>query len=132
MIALDTNVIVRFLVRDDEEQAQAVYARFKRAEAARETLFVPLLVVLETIWVLESSYEKPRKDILDSFDELNSMPILEFEKGQVLQNFLSEGRKGNADLSDLLIAFAAQACGCSGGITFDKKSTRSSFYRLLK
>ena len=131
MIALDTNVIVRFLVRDDEKQAQAVYARFKQAEAGRETLFVPLLVVLETIWVLESAYDKPRKDILDSFDELNSMPILEFEKTQVLQNLLSEGRKSNADLSDLLIALAAQSCGCSGGITFDKKLTKFAFFRLL-
>ena len=34
MIALDTNVIVRLLVRDDEKQAKAVYARFKQAEAA--------------------------------------------------------------------------------------------------
>ena len=57
MIALDTNVLVRFLVRDDEKQAQIVYARFKQAESAREVLFVSLLVVLETIWVLESAYD---------------------------------------------------------------------------
>ena len=131
MIALDTNVIVRFLVRDDEKQAQAVYARFKRAEAGRETLFVSLLVVLETIWVLESAYDRSRKEILDSFDELESMPILEFEKAQVLQHLLSEGRKSNADLSDLLIASAAQACGCSGGITFDKKASKFPFFNLL-
>ena len=46
MIALDTNVIVRFLVRDDEKQAQVVYARLKQAEQAREILLIPLLVVL--------------------------------------------------------------------------------------
>jgi len=131
VIALDTNVIVRFLVRDDEKQAQVVYARFKQAESAREALFVPLLVVLETIWVLESAYAKSRKEILDSFDELKSMPILEFEKDQVLQSWLSEGSKSNADLSDLLIALAAQSCGCSGGITFDKKASKFPFFRLL-
>ncbi|MBU0716269.1 MAG: type II toxin-antitoxin system VapC family toxin [Verrucomicrobia bacterium] len=131
MIALDTNVIVRFLVRDDEKQAQIVYTRFKQAESAREVLFVPLLVVLETIWVLESAYDKPRKEILDSFDDLKSMPILEFEKDQVLQSWLSEGSKSNADLSDLLIALAAQSCGCSEGMTFDKKAAKSPFFRLL-
>ena len=131
MIALDTNVIVRFLVRDDEKQAQVVYARFKQAESAREVLFVPLLVVLETIWVLESAYDKSRKEILESFDELKSMPILEFEEAQVLQDLLSEGRKSNADLSDLLIALAAQSSGCTGGITFDKKAAKLPFFQLL-
>ena len=131
MIALDTNVLIRFLVRDDERQAQIVYARFKQAESAREALFVPLLVVLETIWVLESVYDKSRKEVLDSFDELKDMPILEFEKVQVLQSWLSEGMKSNADLSDLLIALAAQSCGCSGGVTFDKKASKFPFFRLL-
>ena len=56
MIALDTNVIIRFLVRDDEKQAKTVYARLKKAEATRERLFIPLLVLLETIWVLDSAY----------------------------------------------------------------------------
>lgn len=131
MIALDTNVIIRFLVRDDEKQAQLVYARFKQAESAREALFVPLLVVLEIIWVLESAYDKSRQEILDSFDELKSMPILEFEKDRVLQSWLSEGRKSHADLADLLIALAAQSCNCSGVITFDKKASKSPFFRLL-
>jgi predicted nucleic-acid-binding protein len=131
VIALDTNVIVRFLVRDDERQAQAVYARFKQAEAARETLFVSLLVVLETLWVLESAYDRSRKEILEAFDALKSMPILEFERPEVLQDWLSEGKKGHADLSDLLIALVARSCGCSGGITFDKKSAKFAFFRLL-
>ena len=131
MIALDTNVLIRFLVRDDEKQSQIVYARFKQAESAREVMFVPLLVVLETIWVLESAYDRSRQEILDAFDELKSMPILEFEKVQVLQSLLTEGKKNNTDLSDLLIALAAQSCGCNGGLTFDKKAAKHSFFRLL-
>ena len=131
MIALDTNVLIRFLVRDDENQAQIVYTRFKQAESAREALFVPLLVVLETIWVLESAYDRSRQEILDAFDALKSMPILEFEKVQVLHSLLSAGRKHNADLADLLIALAAQSCGCDGGFTFDKKAAKFPFFRLL-
>jgi predicted nucleic-acid-binding protein len=132
MIALDTNIIVRFLVRDDEKQARAVYARFKQAEAARERLFVPLLVVLETIWVLQSAYDLSRDEILDAFEDLRRMPILEFEKDPVLQRFLSSGRKSRPDLSDLLIAVSAQASGCDFGLTFDKKASKVAFFRLLK
>ena len=49
MKALDTNVLVRFLVRDDEQQAESIYRIFKQAESDKEALFVPLLVVLETV-----------------------------------------------------------------------------------
>ncbi len=131
MIALDTNILVRFLVRDDEKQAQAVYARFKQAEVSREVLFVSALVVLETLWVLESAYEKSRLEILDAFDEMKSMPILEFEKTQAIQRWVDEGRTCNADLSDLLIAMMSQDYGCSGVITFDKKAAKYAFFRLL-
>lgn len=131
MTALDTNVLVRFLVRDDEKQSRAVYARFRRAETAGERLFVPLLVVLETIWVLESAYNLSRADILSAFDDLRRMAILEFESDPVIQAALSEGKARGADLSDLLIAHSARSCGCDDAITFDKKASRHPFFRLL-
>jgi predicted nucleic-acid-binding protein len=130
-MALDTNVLVRFLVRDEEKQARAVYARFKQAEAARETLFVPLLVVLETLWVLESAYERGRDDILDALEELKNMPILAFEKEPVLQQLLTEGRKSQVELPDLLIALAAKSSGCAGVLTFDRKASRYPLFRLM-
>ena len=131
-IALDTNVLVRFLVRDDEKQAQVVYSRFKQAEAARESLFVPIAVLLETVWVLESLYHRSRGEILDSFEDLRRMPILEFERDDVLQDLLVAARQSNADLADLIIAFTAQACGCASGMTFDKKASRIPFFQLLR
>ena len=132
MIALDTNVIVRFLVRDNEKQARAVYQRFKQAESDREILFVPLVVMLETIWVLQSAYEKSSNEVLDSIEDLRRMPIFGFEKDDVLQRLLAEGRSRGSDLADLLIAHSAQSNGCDEGITFDKKAARIPFYHLLK
>ena len=131
MIALDTNVIIRFLVRDDEPQAQAVYARFKRAEGDREALFVPSLVLLEVIWVLGSAYGKSRSEILDSIENMKRMPILAFEKDEAVQAFLVEGRKSKAGLADILIAHSAQESGCEEGITFDKRAARLAFFRVL-
>jgi len=46
MKALDTNVLVRFLVRDNEQQAETIYRAFKQVESDKEVLFVPLLVSL--------------------------------------------------------------------------------------
>jgi len=63
MKALDTNVLIRFLVQDDVNQADKVIQLFSKAEQNKEVLFVPLLVVLEVIWVLQSAYSVTREDI---------------------------------------------------------------------
>jgi len=57
MKGIDTNILIRFLIGDDAGQAEIVYRLFKEAESSRSELFVPLLVVLGMIWVLESVYE---------------------------------------------------------------------------
>lgn len=131
-MALDTNVLVRFLVRDDEAQARLAYQRLKQAEANRETLFVSLLVTLETIWVLESAYRYSRNQILDALGALLTMSVLEFENMTVLQSLLAQARATTADLSDLLIALHAQACGCAHTVTFDKSAAHHPLFQLLK
>ena len=70
MKAVDTNVLVRFLVKDDAEQAQQVYSVFKQAENQQQRLFVPILVVLETIWVLQAVYRVEDQDILAVLNDL--------------------------------------------------------------
>ena len=132
MKALDTNVLVRFLVKDDERQAQAVYRKFRQSETNREVLFIPVLVVLETIWVLESAYEVTRQEILKSIDELLLMPILAFESQPVIREFVSSARETNHDLSDLLIAHSAKSSGCEGVITFDKMASNYALFQLLE
>lgn len=128
MKAVDTNVLVRFLVRDDAHQAELVYHLFKNAEKTGEVLFVPLLVALEVIWVLSSVYAFGRLEILDSFDDLLSMPVLEFESKKVLRDFISLSRKTEIDLPDMLIAASAANSGCDHVLTFDRKAAKTAFF----
>ena len=133
MIAADTNVIIRFLVRDDEKQAKLVYRRLKQAESNRTQVFISLAVVLETIWVLESAYNKSRSEILDAISDMRQMPVFSFEKDEVIERLVNDGQRFNkADLSDILIAHTAQSCGCSKGDTFDKGAATLPFFYLLK
>ncbi len=131
MKGIDTNVLVRFLVDDDRSQSKKVYKLFKRIESDNSELFVPLLVVLELIWVLDSAYEISRSDIIESISDLLLMPILKFEHQSVLQQFTCFARKNNYDLSDLIIAFSAKKCGCEDVITFDKKAAQSNLFELI-
>ncbi len=89
MKALDTNVLVRFLVKDDVEQAQLVYTLFKQAENHKQQLSVPILVVLETIWVLQAVYHIEDHEILAALNDLLLMPVLLFETQPVLHAFIS-------------------------------------------
>ncbi|CAK8714221.1 MAG: putative nucleic-acid-binding protein, contains PIN domain [Candidatus Electronema aureum] len=132
MKGIDTNILVRFLVGDDETQARKVYDLFKKAEAARSELFVPLLVILELIWVLESVYAIPRHEILDALRELLLMPVLNFEHRPVLHHFIQAAQESKYDLSDLLIAHAAKAQGCEVVMTFDRKAARFALFELVR
>lgn len=132
MKAVDTNVLIRFLVKDDEQQAETIYRIFKQAESDKESLFVPLLVVLETIWVLESVYTIPRQEILDSINELLLMPILEFEAQSAVLSFVSSAVETKIDLSDILIAHSARFSGCECVLTFDKQASNFRLFELLK
>ena len=132
MIGIDTNVLVRFLVGDDINQADKVYSLFKKAEAEKGVFFVSLLVVLELIWVLESAYEFDRVDILDSISQLTLMPILKFEKLASIQHFILEAQASTFDLSDLLIAHSASTSGCDVTLTFDKKASKYQYFELIR
>jgi predicted nucleic-acid-binding protein len=132
MKGIDTNILVRFLVGDDEQQSKTVYDIFKKAESEKDELFVPLLVVLELIWVLDSVYAISRADILDSIKELLLLPILRFEHKSVLQQFTLSAQANRYDLADLLIAHSAKIQGCETVLTFDKKASKFKLFELAK
>ena len=132
MRGVDTNILVRFLVGDDDLQATKVYNLFKRAETNNKQLFVPLLVVLELVWVLESAYHINRKEIIESISDLTLMPVLKFEHQTVLQKFIYSARHNNYDLSDLIIAHSAREQGCVKTLTFDRKASKYDFFELVR
>ena len=132
MKAIDTNILIRFLIGDDELQAKKVYTIFKNAESEKKALFVPLLVVLEMIWILESVYEISRSEILDSISDILLMPILKFDQQPALQQLVHSAQGNKYDLSDLLIAHSAAVNGCEAVITFDKKASKFKLFELAK
>ena len=132
MKALDTNVLVRFLVKDDPAQAEMIYQKLKQAEIDGEVFFVPLLVVLEMIWVLDSVYKFPRQEVVDSLEALLRMPVLRWESQAVIQGLISSARDTRIDLPDLLIAQSAKHSGCELVLTFDQRACQFGFFSRLQ
>ncbi len=128
MRALDTNVLVRILVRDDRAQAQRALELLEEAERRGERFLVVHLVVLELLWVLSAVYELGRSDVVDAVESLAQMPVLEFEDRDVVQGMVRLGRTETADLSDLLIGLAARSAGAESTVTFDRALHKTGLF----
>jgi predicted nucleic-acid-binding protein len=132
MKAVDTNVLIRFLVKDDPKQANTVYRLFKHAESDHKEFWVPLAVILETIWVLESVYRISRQEVVDSITDLLRLPVLKFEAQAAVQSFIHSAGNSRVGLSDLLIAQSAKYSGCESVLTFDRTAARYALFELIR
>ena len=69
MPALDTNVLVRYLIADDKKQFEAA-KQFIEETIKNEALFIPVSVSVELEWVLRSLYEVKKAMIINTFNRL--------------------------------------------------------------
>lgn len=69
MKGIDTNVLVRYLVKDDKEQAKiaSAYIHIQKIVAAGELCFINMIVLCELVWVVESAYGFQRKEIAEDW-----------------------------------------------------------------
>lgn len=120
MIALDTNVLVRFLVEDDKAQSRKAATLVEHAAARGETLFVSDIVLCETVWVLLSAYEVSRGAVADILSQLFAANHLRFSDVDGLRRALAGFIAGKGDFADYVIKEHARAAGCDRVATFDR------------
>lgn len=131
MPALDTNVLARFIVKDDARQLAAAKRLISHSVQEGSTLFVPVTVVLELEWVLRSAYGFSKHEVLRTLSSLFSAAELVFECERALEVALQLYRVGSADFADCLhVALAMQAGECPFW-TFHQRAARVSGARLL-
>jgi len=124
MIGLDTNVLVRFLVRDDEDQFERARRLIRREAAAGEPVLIGLLVMLETEWVLRSRYDLTKSEILAAFAGLLESVEVSFEDEASLEQALFLWRDTNVQFADCLIGARNTSLSCRGTASFDAKALR--------
>ncbi|MFZ1482891.1 MAG: type II toxin-antitoxin system VapC family toxin [Paracoccaceae bacterium] len=130
MIGLDTNVLVRFLVQDDPEQAAAATALIVGLTET-EPGFVCREVLVELVWVLERAYGMTRADIAFALDRLLEARELVIEAADRAAIAADRFRKGGAGFSDQMVALAGQGAGCRETASFDRKAAGIPGMRLL-
>ena len=124
MLGIDTNVLVRFLVRDDPRQFEQAHRLIKREADKNESVLVGLLVLLETEWVLRSRYELSKPEILSALSALLDVAGLVFEDEPSVERALYSWKDSAADFADCLIDARNRQLGCQATVTFDTKALK--------
>ena len=131
MAALDTNVLVRYLVQDDAAQLAAATKLIRKCVSAGQSLFVPTSVTVELEWVLRSTYRFGKGDVVQVLSSLLSSAELVFQDEQALEVALLLFRKGSADFADCVHIALASEAGEQPHWTFDKRAAKVAGARLL-
>lgn len=118
MVAVDTNIIVRLLTRDDEEQYNKSIKLFQEQD-----IFIPDTVILETEWVLRFAYNFKPDEICTAFRNLFGLRNVQIANGSLILQILQWHEHG-LDFADAF--HLAQSQNCSAIYTFDDKFVKRS------
>lgn len=131
MIALDTNLLVRLIVQDDEAQARAVERLLIRARRDQVSLFVADVVMCELVWVLTRRLGLGRADIAGALDRLLRTELVVVADAAITSRALEAYRVGRGDFADYLIREQAMAHDASEVVTFDRTLRGEAGFRAL-
>src|SRR3989338_1518256 len=116
MITVDTNVLVRLLVRDDEIQAKKAFLALQK----EQDIYIPIIILIELVWVLESCYEFSRAKITQILEAILDTQQFSVEKRDLIRRVLDAYSNQKVDFVDSGIAQWVAAANAVPILTFDK------------
>jgi predicted nucleic-acid-binding protein len=129
VIGLDTNILVRYLTKDDEKQWEQAAEIIEGGEQC----FVANIVICELVWVLRSNtYQFSREEISNTIELMLQCSVFELENRSLVYQALQRFKQGSADFSDYLIGAIDQDSGCSSTVTFDRKLRSEKGFDLFE
>lgn len=131
MIGLDTNVLVRYIVQDDPEQAALAVRLIEGRCTAQSPGFVSVPVLVELVWVLATTYRHGKALVVAVIRQLLRTAELTVEDRDIVLSALREFESGAADFADYLIAHRNHARGCTHTYTFDQRASRGNHVALV-
>ena len=131
MLALDTNVLVRYLAQDNVKQSAAATRLIERRLSPNERGFVSLVALLETVWVMQSRYAADIALIADILADLLDTDVLELQDPSAVRTALQRDREGGVDWHDCLIVSLAEQ-RAARVVTFDSKAAKRLGMHLLR
>lgn len=121
IIGLDTNILVRLIVADDQGQLKKVKKLILEYNEIPGSLFINNIVLCELIWVLKKGYKYPKKQLLVALEALLATKEIAFENRNLINHAVNYYRNGKADFSDYLTLVINSQAGCANTYSFDTK-----------
>lgn len=131
MIGLDTNILVRYLTQDDPVQSAKAAEILERRLTEKNPGFVSVIVMVETVWVLDRAYFLTAQEIATAIERLLQVEVLTIENEQEVFTAMVALKQGRGSFSDALIAELGARVGCTRTLTFDRKATRLPGFELV-
>ncbi|MEQ1529410.1 MAG: type II toxin-antitoxin system VapC family toxin [Methylococcales bacterium] len=124
MIGLDTNVLVRYVLRDDLQQAEIAKKLIEKCVAEQILIIISLLTIQETEWVLRACAKIDKTSIIALFKTLLESADVLIESEEVLEEALLHFENSSTDFSDCLMAAQYRHIACDCMVTFDTKAAK--------
>ena len=118
---VDTNLFVSYLTDDDAEKADRVEALLGEASEGKVRLVTADLVLVELIWVLESSYDIKPGEIAPMIRAILATPGLEVINGALMTRALDHYEGKNMDIVDGYVAALMEKLNITDVYSFDRK-----------
>lgn len=132
MAALDTNVLVGWIVDDDPKQCASVARLLESAASRHERFFITITVMLELEWVLRSRYRFDKALVTAALDALMTAAELDFQSEPALEQALWFFRQaGSPDFADCLHVALVRQAGQEPLLTFDRQASNLAGTLLL-
>ena len=122
VLGADTNVLVRFVTRDDA--VQSPQSRDLITDRANQPIRICVVALVELVWVLTKGKRWPIDDVFAACGALLNSGDFEFEERELVIHALEDARNARCDLADALIALFNKRAGCVATATFDGNAQR--------
>ncbi|MCM3875120.1 MAG: type II toxin-antitoxin system VapC family toxin [Thermoanaerobaculia bacterium] len=122
---------MRLVTRDDAEQFRRVRESLEARFAEADPVLVSVIVLCETVWVLQSSYGIPRREIAAALDQLLGVSGFVIEDRDQVAAAVDAYRRGPGDFSDYLLGERNRAAGCVSTATLDRRLKSASAFQLV-
>ena len=132
LVAVDTNILVRYITQDDEQQAKLVEHFIQRCLDNNKNIFINNIVLCELVWVLNRGYHYSKEQIISILKQILSTKEFLFEKQDMLWQALEIFEHKSIDFSDAIIAVLnTNVYQCIKTFTLDKSAAKYDQFELL-
>ncbi|RBP02306.1 putative nucleic-acid-binding protein [Roseiarcus fermentans] len=118
MLAIDTNIVIRFLTRDDETLAQRALKIVSDTD-----VFAPVTVILEAEWVLRDAYDLPRDEVIRQLRRFCGLERVTVGAADAVGRALDDAERGLGFADALHLAMSED---CEAFATFDRRLAKKA------